>query len=94
MNFNIDEKSTIGSILDALKVEGVKTGDVAKVIKGISEKPLRNALKQAGYEFQNKVPKGWYFIGEGEQPLNHSIFDYVKQGNTKVKDSSPKVIQR
>ena len=93
MNFIIDGKATIGSILDALRVEGVKTGDVAKVIEGISEKPLRNALKQAGYEFQNKVPKGWRYIGEGEQPLNKSIFDYVKKGNTKVKDNSPKVIQ-
>ena len=93
MNFNINDKATIGSILDALKVEGVKTGDVAKAIEGISEKPLRNALKQAGYVFQNKVPKGWHYVGEGEQPLNKSIFDYVKRGNTKVKDSSPKVIQ-
>lgn len=84
MNFNIDEKATIGSILDALKVAGVKTADVAKVIEGISEKPLRNGLKQAGYMFQNKVPKGWHYIGEGEQPLHNSIFDYVKQGNTKV----------
>ena len=93
MNFKIDEKSTIGSILEALKVDGVKTGDVAKAIKGISEKPLRNALKQAGYEFQNKIPKGWHYIGEGEPPLHNSIFDYVKQSNMKVKDSSPKVIQ-
>lgn len=93
MNFNIDEIATIGSILDALKVEGVKTGDVAKAIDGISEKPLRNALKQAGYEFQNKAPKGWHYVSEGEQPLNKSIFDYVKQSNTKVKDSSPKVIK-
>lgn len=93
MNFQVDDKATIGSILDALKVEGVKTGDIAKVIEGISEKPLRNALKQARYEFQNKAPKGWHYVGEGEQPLTKSIFDYVKQSNTKVKDSSPKVMQ-
>lgn len=93
MNFKIDDQATIGSILEALKVDGVKTGDVAKAIKGISEKPLRNVLKQAGYEFQNKVPKGWHYIGEGEPPLHNSIFEYVKQSNTKVKDSSPKVIQ-
>lgn len=90
MNFQIDDKATIGSILDALKVEGVKTGDVAKAIEGISEKPLRSALKQAGYEFQNKAPKGWHYIGEGEQPVAKSIFDYVKQSNTGVKGSSPK----
>lgn len=93
MNFQIDDKATIGSILEALKVEGVKTGDVAKAIDGISEKPLRNALKQAGYVFRNSAPKGWHYLGEGEQPLAKSIFDYVKQSNTKVKGSSPEVIQ-
>ncbi len=86
MNFNIDAKVSINSILLALGTEGVKTGDVAKVIPGISEKPLRNALKAAGYEFRNQAPKGWHFIGEGVEPLNKSIFDFVN----KAKASSSK----
>lgn len=84
MSFKIDDAATLGSILNALKMEGVKTGDIAKVIDGISEKPLRRALKEAGYVFQNKAPKGWIYIGEGEEPLNHSVFDYVKRNSPAV----------
>lgn len=83
--------TTIKSILAVLKTEGVKTGDVAKVIDGISEKPFRAALKAAGYEFSNRSPKGWHYVGEGEEPLNKSIFDYVQQGNLNVKRKSLKV---
>jgi hypothetical protein len=57
---------------------------VAKQIPGISEKPLRNALKEAGYEFRNSGQKGWFFIVEGEEPLDKSIFDYVKPSSLKV----------
>lgn len=91
MIFNIDEKVSIESILIALETEGVKTGDVAKAIPGISEKPLRNALKAAGYEFRNQAPKGWYFIGEGEKPLNRSIFDYVNKSSSSKKSTSQTV---
>lgn len=92
MNLEIDERATIGSILEAIR-SGNKAEHVAKAINGISQKPLLRALKDAGYMYSNKIPKGWHYVGEGEQPLNKSIFDYVKQGNTKVKSSSPKVIQ-
>ena len=85
---SIDEKATIGSILATLKQEGVTTGVVAKQINGLSEKPFRKALKAAGYEFSNKVPKGWHFIGEGEEPLDKSIFDFVERGSSSVKKSS------
>lgn len=88
MNFQVDNRSTIGSILEALRTEGVKTGDVAKTIEGISEKPLRNALKAAGYIFSNKAPKGWHYVAEGAEPLDTSIFDYVKQSNPKVNSSN------
>lgn len=84
-NFYIDENATIKSILEALKVEGVKTNDIAKAIDGISEKPLRRALKEAGYEFSNKAPKGWFFVGDGEEPLHKSIFDYVKSSSHTVR---------
>ena len=81
----------IKSILAALKIEGNKTSDVAKAIDGISEKPFRVALKVAGYEFSNRAPKGWHYVGEDDEPLHKSIFDYVKQGNPQVKRTSPKV---
>ena len=57
---------------------------MAKQIPGISEKPFRIALKEAGYEFRNSGQKGWFFIGEGEEPLDHSIFHYVKPSSPKV----------
>ncbi len=81
---SVDQKASIRSILEGLAQEGVKTGDVAKQIPGISEKPFRNALKEAGYEFRNSGQKGWFFIGEGEEPLDKSIFDYVKSSSPKV----------
>jgi hypothetical protein len=81
---SVDQKASIRSILEVLAQEGVKTGDVAKQIPGISEKPFRNALKEAGYEFRNSGQKGWFFIGEGEEPLDKSIFDYVKPSSLKV----------
>lgn len=91
MNFEIDEKATIGSILTALRTEGIKTGDVAKAVDGISEKPLRNALKEAGYMFSNKAPKGWHYIGEGVEPTEQSVFDYVKRISPRVNKPSQTV---
>jgi hypothetical protein len=85
----IDERATIGSILKAL-AEGFTTAEIAKRISGISEKPLRQALKAAGYEFRNSGQKGWFFVGEGEEPLDKSIFDYVKRSSSTKKQSSSK----
>lgn len=99
MRMMIDEKVTIGSIMSALK-EGNKAEEIAKTIDGISQKPLLKALKDAGYVYSNKAPKGWYYVGEGEEPLDKSIFEYVKssspkviRSNTHVKSSSREVIQ-
>jgi hypothetical protein len=86
---SVDQKASIRSILEVLAQEGVKTADVAKQIPGISEKPFRSALKEAGYEFRNSGQKGWFFIGEGEEPLDKSIFDYVKPSSLPKKESSP-----
>lgn len=83
--------TTIKTILVELEKDGIKTGDVAKAIEGISEKPFRAALKAAGYEFSNRAPKGWHYVGVSEEPLDKSIFDYVKQGNLQVKHKSSKV---
>lgn len=99
MCMKIDERATIGSILNAIR-EGNKAEDVAKAIEGISQKPFLKALKDAGYVYSNKAPKGWHYVGEGEEPLDKSIFDYVKssspkviRSNTHVKSSSHEVIQ-
>lgn len=95
----VDERATIGSILNAIR-EGNKAEHIAKAIDGISQKPFLKALKDAGYAYSNKAPKGWHYIGEGEEPLEKSIFDYVKssspkviRSNTHVKSISPEVIQ-
>lgn len=95
----VDERATIGSILNAIR-EGNKAEHIAKAIDGISQKPFLKALKDAGYVYSNKAPKGWHYVGEGEEPLDKSIFDYVKssspkviQSKTQVKSSSPEVIQ-
>lgn len=81
----------IKEILAELRKENQTVAVIAKTIEGISEKPLRNALKVAGYEYSNQNPKGWKFIGEGEEPLDKSIFDYVRKnrGSTNVKRTSP-----
>jgi len=76
MNFQIDEKATLNSILTALRA-GNKAEHIAKAIDGISQKPFLKALKMAGYEYSNKVPKGWHYIGEDPEPLDKSIFAYV-----------------
>lgn len=80
----VDEKASIGSILEALREDGVKTSDVAKQIPGISEKPFRQALKDAGYVFNNKAPKGWHYVGTDPEPLGVSIFEFSKKQNKTI----------
>ena len=98
MSVKIDKNATIGSILNAIR-EGNKAEDVAKEIDGISQKPLLKALKEAGYAYSNKAPKGWHYIGEGTEPKEKSIFDYVynstgvKRDSSKVNNSSHEVIE-
>jgi len=75
----------IGEILEAIKTE--KIADLAKRIEGISEKPLRTALKKAGYEFSNAEPKGWHFTGTGEEPLEKSIFEYHTKAAAKSRQT-------
>lgn len=86
----IDEQATIRSILEALKKN--KAEAVAKEIDGISQKPFLAALKTAGYKYSTKAPVGWYYVGEGVEPLDKSIFDFhLKRGSSPKKNSSPKV---
>lgn len=93
MNFVIDDAATIGSILDAIR-KGNKAEHIAKAIDGISQKPLLKALKDAGYEYSNKAPKGWHYVDEGAEPLDKSIFDYVNPSSPNVKRNSPQGEQR
>ncbi|HER2174458.1 TPA: hypothetical protein VJS59_001682, partial [Streptococcus pyogenes] len=36
----------------------------------------------------NQAPKGWHFVGEGEKPLDKSIFDYVNKSSSRKKNTS------
>lgn len=85
----IDEKASIRSIVEALKTRGV--GEIAKQIDGISKDPLAWALNEAGYKYSNAKPRGWHYVGEGVEPLDKSIFDYVKRSSSPKKSNSPKV---
>ncbi|WP_144789997.1 hypothetical protein [Lysinibacillus fusiformis] len=90
MNFQIDERATIGSILKAMRA-GNKAEHIAKAIDGISQKPLLRALKEAGYAYSNKAPQGWHYVGEGDEPTDKSIFNYVNSSSSDVKRTSSKV---
>ena len=89
----IDEQATIGGIIEALKA-GNKAEAIAKEIDGISQKPFLNALKAAGYKYSNKAPQGWHFVAEGVEPLNQSIFDFVKRSSSPMKSNSQAIHQQ
>lgn len=78
---------TIGDVLKAL--EETKSAELAKKI-GVGEKKLRDALRAAGYEYRNSGDKGWHWIGEGEQPLEKAIQDFVTVRTTNM-NRKPKV---
>ncbi|WP_186673887.1 hypothetical protein [Sporosarcina sp. BP05] len=89
----MDEKATLRSILTALKDSNIS--DVAKQIDGISKDPLASALNAAGYKYSSATPRGWAFVGNGEEPLDKSIFDFVKSKSSARKPHSqpvPKII--
>jgi hypothetical protein len=84
----IDETATVRSILNALKDSNVS--DVAKQIDGISKDPLASALNAAGYKYSSATPRGWAFVGDSDEPLDKSIFDFVKpKSSTKKSHSQP-----
>ncbi|WP_342513949.1 hypothetical protein MKY34_03985 [Sporosarcina sp. FSL K6-1522] len=85
----IDEQASIRSIVEALKISNVN--EVAKQIDGISKDPLAGALNEAGYKYSSAKPRGWHYVGEGVEPLDNSIFDYVKRTSSTKKISSPRV---
>ena len=85
----IDERASIRSIVEALKNSNVN--EVAKHIDGISKDPLAGALNDAGYKYSSAKPRGWHYVGEGVEPLDKSIFDYVKRTSSPKKSSSHRV---
>ena len=81
---------TIGSIVQALRTMPAAT--VANELNGISEKSLRHALKQAGYTYSNRAPKGWHYTGSGTEPITHNITDYLTTSNKTATNESSHAI--
>ncbi|MEA3577716.1 hypothetical protein [Peribacillus frigoritolerans] len=81
----------IKEILDDLLITGNTTAKIAKEKVRIGEKKLKEALHNAGYEYRNSGQKGWHYVGEGEEPLYTSVFEFIKSNNShpKVKQTSP-----
>ena len=84
-----NESTTVRNILTALKDSNIS--DVAKQIDGISKDPLSSALNAAGYKYRSLSPRGWAFIGDGDEPLDKSIFDFVKPKSSVKKSHSQPV---
>lgn len=70
----------IGDVLKTLVT--TKSAVLAKEI-GIGEKKLRDTLRSLGYEYRNSGDKGWHFVGEGDQPLERDIQDFVNVRKTR-----------
>lgn len=87
----IVETATLKSILKALKDSNIS--DVAKQIDGISKDPLASALNAAGYKYSSATPRGWAFIGDGDEPLDKSIFDFVKPKSSAKKPHSQPTLE-
>ncbi|MFB7642051.1 hypothetical protein [Peribacillus butanolivorans] len=81
----------IKELLDELSVTGNTIAKIAQDKVGIGEKRLKNALHNAGYEYRNKNPKGWFYAKEGKEPLYQSVFEFIESKNSlpNVKQSSP-----
>ena len=81
----------IKEVLDDLLITGNTIAKIAKDKVGIGEKKLKEALHNAGYEYRNSGQKGWFYVGEGEEPLYTSVFEFVesKRSPRKVKQTSP-----
>lgn len=81
----------IKELLDELSVTGNTIAKIAKEKVGVGEKKLKAILHNAGYEYRNSGQKGWYYIGDGEEPLYTSVFEFIESKNNspKVKETSP-----
>jgi hypothetical protein len=81
----------IKELLDELSVTGNTIAKIAKEKVGVGEKKLKAVLHNAGYEYRNSGQKGWYYVGDGEEPLYKSVFEFIesKRSSPKVKQTSP-----
>jgi hypothetical protein len=80
----------IKELLDELSITGNTIAKVAKEKVGVGEKKLKAVLHNAGYEYRNSGQKGWYYVGEGEEPLYKSVFEFIEsKRKPKVKQTSP-----
>lgn len=81
----------IKELLDELSVTGNTIAKIAKEKVGVGEKKLKAVLHNAGYEYRNSGQKGWYYIGDEEEPLYNSVFEFIEPKNSspKVKRTSP-----
>lgn len=81
----------IKEVLEELSITGNTIAKIAKEKVDIGEKKLKEALHNAGYEYRNSGQKGWYYVGEGEEPLYTSVFEFIKSNNShpKVKQTTP-----
>ncbi|MFP3410480.1 CopG family transcriptional regulator [Bacillus sp. SIMBA_074] len=70
----------IQEVIKALRTNSAKV--VGKGV-GISDKTLSKALKNAGYAYESKGGKGWYYTGRGEAeaPLHQNIKDFIEIAN-------------
>ena len=75
-SINIGEKPTLREVLSATRQPGITLASIAKKIPSINLEQLSAALKKAGWEY-NRETKNWLFQGQGEKPLDQSIFDFV-----------------
>ncbi|MFD9628326.1 hypothetical protein [Peribacillus muralis] len=81
----------IKEILDDLLITGNTIAKIAKKKIPIGEKKLKEALHNAGYKYRNSGQKGWYYVGDGEEPLYTSVFEFIKLNNNhpNVKQATP-----
>ncbi|MFF2290466.1 hypothetical protein [Peribacillus butanolivorans] len=80
-------------VLDELSMKGNTVAKIAKNKAKIGEGKLKEALHNTGYEYHNKSPKGWFYAGEGEQPLYQSVFEFISVQTSlpDVKQNSPSI---
>lgn len=81
----------IKELLNELSITGNTIAKIAKEKVGVGEKKLKAVLHNAGYEYRNSGQKGWYYVGDGEEPLYKSVFEFIesKRSSPKVKQTSP-----
>ncbi|WP_057914640.1 hypothetical protein [Peribacillus muralis] len=78
----------IKEILDDLLITGNTIAKIAKEKIPIGEKKLKEALHNAGYKYRNSGQKGWYYVGDGEEPLYTSVFEFTNN-HPNVKQATP-----